>query len=332
MNEKDRKAKARTTWVEAYNLLGSVSKAAIKCGIARSTLYRWLNRAKNEKSLLDYSHRPKKLAHQKIDSELEKLILYARQNYRFGPQRIAVYLEREHDIHLSSSAIWRFLKKAAVKPLKRYLSPRKPKRYSREIPGERVQMDVTKIRPKCYQFTAVDDCTRLRVVRLYPAKTATNAVLFFHEVLNALPFPIQRLQTDWGTEFFNDALQEELMVHYVKFRPIKPRTPHLNGKIERSQKTDKAEFYSLLNLKDLSLPLEKLLSEWEHFYNHKRPHASLKGKTPYEKYLELEDKIPFQGDVTQAYWDSPPEEIVPRNSKYLAWIKEQKLSFLQSEM
>src|SRR3546814_11268644 len=124
-------------------------------------------------------------------------------------------------------------------------------------------MDVTKIRPKCYQFTAVDDCTRLRVLRLYSAKTAANAVLFFNEVLNALPFPIQRIQTDWGTEFFNGALQEELMDHYVKFRPIKPRTPHLNGKIERSQKTDKAEFYSLLDLTDLSLPLENLLTEWE---------------------------------------------------------------------
>lgn len=165
-------------------------------------------------------------------------------------------------------------------------------------------------------------------MRLYSAKTAANAVLFFGEVLNTFSFPIQRIQTDWGTEFFNDALQEELMVHYVKFRPIKPRTPHLNGKIERSQQTDKAEFYSMLNLKDLSLPLEKLLAEWEHFYNHKRPHASLKGKTPYEKYLELEDKIPFQGDVTQAYWDSPSEAIVPRNSKYLDWIKEHKLSLL----
>lgn len=84
----------------------------------------------------------------------------------------------------------------------------------------------------------------------------------------------------------------------------------------------------MLNLKELSLSLEKLLAEQEYFYNHKRPHASLKGKIPYEKYLELEDKIPFQGDVTQAYWDSPAEESIPRNSEYLDWINEHKLSLV----
>ncbi len=72
MREKHRKAKARATWLEAYNALDSVSKAATKCGIARSTLYRWLKRAKKGQNLLDYSHRPKKLAHQKINLKLEE--------------------------------------------------------------------------------------------------------------------------------------------------------------------------------------------------------------------------------------------------------------------
>ena len=94
MRENDRKTKVRATWLEAYNALGSVSKAAIKCGIA--TLYRWLKRVKNQQNLLDYSHRPKKLAHQKINPELEKLILHARQNDGFGSQRIAIYLPQPY--------------------------------------------------------------------------------------------------------------------------------------------------------------------------------------------------------------------------------------------
>jgi hypothetical protein len=55
--------------------------------------------------------------------------------------------------------------------------------YSKSVPGERVQMDVTKLRPKVYQFTAIDDCTRLKVLRVYPNKKADNSVDFLGEVL-----------------------------------------------------------------------------------------------------------------------------------------------------
>lgn len=92
---------------------------------------------------------------------------------------------REHQIVLSTATIWRTLKQLEAKPLKRYRGKRDIKRYSRPIPGERIQMDVTKIRPKCYQFTAIDDCTRLRVLRLYPNKKAESAVQFLSEVLDA---------------------------------------------------------------------------------------------------------------------------------------------------
>ncbi|MGX6959969.1 MAG: integrase core domain-containing protein [Rickettsia endosymbiont of Pentastiridius leporinus] len=193
------------------------------------------------------------------------------------------------------------------------------------MPGDRVQIDVTKIRRNCYQFTAVDDCTRLRVLRLYTNEAAENAILFLYEILDNFPFPIQRIQSDWGTEFFNYVFQEELMQHFIKFRPIKPRSPHLNGKVERSQQTDKVEFYNLLNLKDSKLELTKLLAEWEYFYNHKRLHSALDSKTPWEKFKELEPKIPIQPEVTENYWDSN-EQILLRYSRFLKW--QNKLSHL----
>lgn len=215
------------------------------------------------------------------------------------------------------------LNKHHAKPLKKYRSKKDFQRYSRPTPGDRVQLDVCKIKHKCYQFTAVDDCTRMRVLRLYSSKHAENTVLFLYEVLENLPFPIQRIQTDWGTEFFNNLFQEELSIHFIKYRPIKPRSPHLNGKVERSQKTDKAEFYSQINLEDPSLNISGLLTEWEHYYNYKRPHASLRGKTPYEQYLAVEEKVPMQGEVTGAYWDSN-EIILPRNYDYYKLVKNLK--------
>jgi len=318
-----RRLKARQCWVDSYLELGSVSKAARKCGIPRSTLYRWINRFEKDglEGLKEQSKKPKKLANEKIDPKQESLILKIRDENKYGPQRIAIHLLREFNLNLSHSTIWRVLRKYNAKPLKRYKPPASPIRYNRPTPGDRVQIDVMKVMKGQYQFTAIDDCTRLRVLRLYPNKKSESAVDFLMNVLDNFPFPVQRVQTDWGTEFFNDFFQSELMEHFIKFRPIKPRSPHLNGKVERSQKTDKAEFYSNLNLKNKKLNLVKLLAEWENFYNRKRPHASLRGKTPWEKFKEMELLIPLQGEVTEAYWGSN-HELMPRNSKYYAWLKE----------
>lgn len=328
MDTKKRKIKAREIWVKTYLELGSVSKAARRCGIPRSTLYRWIKRYETggENVLADIPQKPKKFAKQKVTKELEELILSIRKKHNFGPQSISTHLLRNYQIALSSPTIWRVLTKYTVKPLKKY-KKQVTKRYTRPVPGDRVQIDVMKVRANCYQFTAVDDCTRLRVMRLYSSKHAENTVKFLYEVLENFEFPIQRIQTDWGTEFYNDLFQEELMSHFIKFRPIKPRSPHLNGKVERSQKTDKAEFYSQLNLRDKTLQLEPLLAEWEYFYNHNRPHASLNGKTPYERYLELKEHIPIQPEVTGKYWEK--EEIIrPRNYQYLRHLQKGSMSHM----
>ena len=63
-------------------------------------------------------------------------------------------------------------------------------------------------------------------------------------------------------EFFAEKVQRRLMEYGIKFRPNKPRSSHLNGKVERSQKTDLEEFYPTVDLK--AADLENLLSEWQH--------------------------------------------------------------------
>lgn len=82
-----------------------------------------------------------------------------------------------------------------------------------------------------------------------------------------------------------------------------------------------------MNLKDKQLQIGPLLAEWEYFYNHKRPHASIHGKTPYERYLELEKQVPTQENVTGKYWEKP-EIIRPRNYQYLILVKKLGLSHM----
>jgi transposase InsO family protein len=285
MDLKQRKIIAREKWVKTYLKLGSVTKAAIRCGISRPTLYRWIKRYKIDKviGLSDKSQRPKNLTNSKVDDDLESIILKTRKRYNCGPQRIPNYLLRTRRIQLSPMTIWRVISRNQCAPVLKKRKKSDFKRYSKSIPGERVQIDVTKIRSKAYQFTAIDDCTRLKLIRIYENKKRDKTIHFLGELLDNFPFPIQRIQTDWGTEFFNYDFPYELHEHFIKFRPIKPQSPHLNGKVERTQQTDKVEFWQHIDLDQPNEVISNLALQWQDFYNNKRPHSSLSGKTPLQK-------------------------------------------------
>ena len=133
-------------------------------------------------------------------------------------------------------------------------------------------MDTCKIAPGIYQYTAIDDCSRYRVLDVFNRRSAANTLIFIDKVIEEMPFPIQRIQTDRGAEFFAEKVQRKLMDYGIKFRPNKPGSPHLNGKVERSQRTDKEEFYSTVNL-NLDELKNETLPEWQHYYNWQRAHG-----------------------------------------------------------
>jgi transposase InsO family protein len=71
---------------------------------------------------------------------------------------------------------------------------------------------------------------------------------------------------------------------------IRPRAPHLNGKVERSHRIDEQEFYQLIDQNgisdDIRLFNEKV-REWEDYYDYHRPHGgALQGQTPFERLIE----------------------------------------------
>lgn len=71
----------------------------------------------------------------------------------------------------------------------------------------------------------------------------------------------------------------------IRHAYIKPNSPQLNGKVERSHRTDGEEFYQLLTYTD-DADLQARLAEWESFYNLSRPHGAFNGKAPYETLRE----------------------------------------------
>lgn len=104
-----------------------------------------------------------------------------------------------------------------------------------------------------------------------------------------------------------------LFLSYHACRPIKPLSPHLNGKVERTQRTDLDEFYSSIDYKDCELPSK--LASWEIYYNTQLGHSALQGKTPWEKYKSLEGAIPSQKDIQQKY-NASKELWAIQNYKY----------------
>jgi transposase InsO family protein len=81
-----------------------------------------------------------------------------------------------------------------------------------------------------------------------------------------MPFPLQRVQTDRGGEFFAEPVQTWLADNWIKFRPIPPRSPHLNGKAERSQMTDLQEFWARHDPRDGEIGQQ--VEQWQFDYNY----------------------------------------------------------------
>jgi len=276
----------------------NVAQACRHFGLSRQTFYKWKARYKShgDAGLCDRPRVP--LSCPRVTSrEVISKIIYLRQRYHFGPGRIAAYLRRFHQVAIATSTVHRVLIRHGMNRLpaneKRRPIGRAWKRYEKPQPGHRLQLDVKFLEriagtgKRLYQFTAIDDCTRIRVLKIYDACNQSSAIRFVNEVLRRLPFRVLVIQTDNGGEFqsrFHWHLESQDIRHVY----IRPRTPHLNGKVERSHRVDEQEFYQLLDkdgiTDDIHLFNDKL-REWENYYNYHRPHGALDGQTPYERLL-----------------------------------------------
>lgn len=314
MDLEDERRKARRKWVRLLEETGDAGLVCRRCGISRPTLRKWSRRfqEEGEEGLRSRSRRPRRSPRRRIGPAEEESIVALRRDRNLGPKGIQSELLRLEGSTFSTATIWKVLARRGLSRIRRTRPVRRPRTYSRRTPGDRVQMDTMQVAPGCIQFTAIDDCTRMRVLGWYPRRTAANAVHFLEErVVEELPFPIQRLQTDRGGEFFALTFQKALRRQRIKFRPIRPRSPHLNGKVERSQQTDRIEFWATVDLESPELELH--LDEWQHFYNWFRPHSALGGMTPADRLGDLLWHTPSREDVSDAY---VPEEEPFRERDY----------------
>ena len=275
-----------------------VARTCRHFGISRQAFYKWKKRYA-EHGTAGLSDRPRRPHHspRATSREIVSKILYLRENYHFGAGRIADYLKRFHQLSIATSSVHRILVRHGLGrlPANQKHRPHKQRwqRYEKPQPGHRLQVDVKFLeripgsRRRLYQFTAIDDCTRIRVLKVYDRCNQATAIRFIDEVRQRLPFRVQVIQTDNGAEF-QSRFHWHLEGLDIRHAYIRPRTPHLNGKVERSHRVDDQEFYQLLDRDGISDDIHLFnakLREWEDYYNYHRPHGALDGQTPYERLL-----------------------------------------------
>jgi len=298
-----RQAKHRLNMVRWHEGHGrNVTRTAERFGYSRVTVYSWLKRCKASglAGLEDRSHRPQHCRQNTWSGELEQDVLRLRVQYpRWGKDKLVVLLRRE-GVMVSTSMVGRILKRLKdtgqlIEPLperrrrRKYLprpyAIRKPKGYLAKEPGDIVEVDTVDLRPLpgviLKHFTARDVVSRWDVLGVSTRATANTAAQFLDALQERSPFPIKAIQVDGGSEFkaeFEAACLERGLRLFV----LPPRSPKLNGCVERGNRTHREEFYEVYDLDWTVAGLRPDLLNWEVVYNTVRPHQSLGYLTPQE--------------------------------------------------
>jgi len=308
ITELSREASKRLKWFDFYGAHEYNGRLTCRYfGISPQTFYRWKRRydPKHLETLEDRSCRPRHLRQMAASPDLVEAVLKLRETYpRWGKDKIKVLLAKQ-DIHISVSMagrIIRYLKARGIlcEPLINPVSARKrmrtrpyairkPKEYQAKLPGDIVQVDTLDIRPLpgmlLKHFTAYDVVSRWNVLGVSKQATAATAAHFLHDLASRIPYKVKAIQVDGGSEF-ESIFERECQRRGIKLFVLPPRSPKLNGGVERANRTHTEEFYEVTDSTFELADLRPKLLRWENICNTYRPSQALGYLTPQES-LEL---------------------------------------------
>jgi putative transposase len=294
--ELSKEASRRLRWFDYYDSRGHNARLVCRhFDISPQTFYRWKQRYDPMylETLESHSCRPKRVRQPTYSVELVIAVQKLREQYpRWGKDKLVVLL-RDEGYTVSASTVGRIIRKlkergalkepipnhvsARKQPRKRPYAQRKHKDYEVKQIGDLVQLDTLDIRPLpgvlLKHLTAHDVISRWDVVGVYSRSSASTAACFLDELEQRMPFVVKAIQVDGGSEF--EAIFEELFV-------LPPRSPKLNGGVERAHRTHTEEFYEVTNSSFEIAELRAELVRWERIYNTIRPHQALRYLTPLE--------------------------------------------------
>ena len=305
--ELSEEALRRWKWVRRFERAmrgGLTSRTAAEVvGVSRATLYRWRARLKKDgpRGLEPKSRRPRRrpgrtvrtprLA-RKVEALCKKYPAWGRAKIcRLLPEdsrasestvgRVMSSLRRRGALDFCPRRRTRFGRRKHPRPHAQKL-PR-GQRLHASVPGQAVQLDTLKrVVPggqTVVQFNAVDVCSRWAATHIATRATAACGVDFLHAILAQCPFPIQALQVDGGSEFMAE-FEAAAKAYGIPLFVLAPRSPQLNGRVERINGTWRREFYATCDLPSSLRALRPHVMRFRNLYNHVRPHQALGYLTP----------------------------------------------------
>ena len=216
-------------------------------------------------SLACQSRRPHSHPNQHTEAELKLIRDMRRRNPNLGMVELWHRLRKRGYIRRPES-LFRVMRKLGLFPAPEKKKAYKPKPYEQmTYPGQRVQVDVKVVPRRCiadpelrlFQYTAIDEFTRLRFLAAYPEQTTYSSADFLKRLFQWYArrgIRVECVQTDNGIEFTNrfsnskrnlPTLFEATAAGLgIRHKLIRPYTPRHNGKVERSHREDQKRFYS----------------------------------------------------------------------------------------
>lgn len=252
-----------------FALSQGVSKASRKYNKSRSYIYFWLQRYDGDiSSLASQSRGPKQHPNQHTQAEIALIRRYWNRNKELGLYELWFKLrKRGYCRHYVS--LFRVLRREGlVRHKKHKKKTYRPQAYEQmQYAGQRVQVDVKVVPRDCvvgnhwrkyYQYTAIDEFSRLRYLEGFQTADTFSSAVFIQNAIawfRKQGIQVECVQTDNGVEFtkrFLKTKEDENLSLFetvlrdkgIKHKLIKPYTPRHNGKVERSHKEDQKRLYA----------------------------------------------------------------------------------------
>ena len=164
--------------------------------------------------------------------------------------------------------------------------------YQPRQAGELVQLDTLDVRPLpgviLKHYTAHDVISRWNVVGVYTRATARTTGDFLDILQGRMPSPVKAIQVDGGSEF-QALFEEECQRRGIQLLILPPRSPKLEGTVERAHRTHTEEFHEVTDNTFELAELRQELLAWEKVYSTVRPHQALGYLTPLQ-FLQQQDQ------------------------------------------